>query len=304
MKNFLIIVLLFMLISCESENKEMKYEDVMKKYQYIDKIENDYDEQVDNEIYQYLFSEEKNKKHIDTFFEDIKINNSKEEQFIILTKILVQINMGNPYDISNITSDNYFINNIISVINKEFLNGKNNEKYEHLLINNFTDSEIFILLRCIDYNSEFNTYDEGYHKSNIPRIQKNMNKIENKYPLIETDNENYTSKLEDYENKEKEYIKKSISNYMLDKVNYDSKLSSLVHISENNKLLVMSVPYDPFETTKPIKYLYMNIKNYKDTKFMIYKNTLYIKDGNELYSVYLDGKGENEKLIKRIKFGG
>jgi hypothetical protein len=205
----------------------------------------------------------------------------------------------NQYDISNINEDNNIIEKINSILNNEFLNESNQEKYEKILNDNFTDEEIFLLFRSIYYNPEFNIYEKGEERSKIERIQKIREKIKDAFPLIETDNENYNEDLQKYEKNERSYIRNSISKYMKNKINYGDRLSSLVHISADNKILIMSTPYDPFGETKTVKYAEIKIKNYKKVKFKLYKNTLYIDDSGDIYSIYLDGEGKSE--IQKIK---
>ena len=302
MKVFGLIIALLLSISCSGGSIKVDYKSIIDKYQYVNEILEMTNQEVsdkDDKIYQYILSKEQGKKHIDTFFEEIKVKESKENQFLIFSRLLLQINRVNQYDISNINEDNNIIEKINSILNNEFLNESNQEKYEKILNDNFTDEEIFLLFRSIYYNPEFNIYEKGEERSKIERIQKIREKIKDAFPLIETDNENYNEDLQKYEKNERSYIRNSISKYMKNKINYGDRLSSLVHISADNKILIMSTPYDPFGETKTVKYAEIKIKNYKKVKFKLYKNTLYIDDSGDIYSIYLDGEGKSE--IQKIK---
>ena len=119
MKVFGLIIALLLSISCRGGSIKVDYKSIIDKYQYVNEILEMTNQEVsdkDDKIYQYILSKEQGKKHIDTFFEEIKVKESKENQFLIFSRLLLQINRVNQYDISNINEDN----NIIEKIKKLF----------------------------------------------------------------------------------------------------------------------------------------------------------------------------------------
>ena len=104
MKVFGLIIALLLSISCRGGSIKVDYKSIIDKYQYVNEILEMTNQEVsdkDDKIYQYILSKEQGKKHIDTFFEEIKVKESKENQFLILSRLLLQINkVNNKYKVA------------------------------------------------------------------------------------------------------------------------------------------------------------------------------------------------------------
>ena len=92
MKVFGLIIALLLSISCRGGSIKVDYKSIIDKYQYVNEILEMTNQEVsdkDDKIYQYILSKEQGKKHIDTFFEEIKVKESKENQFLIFPTIQI-----------------------------------------------------------------------------------------------------------------------------------------------------------------------------------------------------------------------
>ena len=76
MKVFGLIIALLLSISCRGGSIKVDYKSIIDKYQYVNEILEMTNQEVsdkDDKINKYILTKEQGKKHIDIFFEEIKV---------------------------------------------------------------------------------------------------------------------------------------------------------------------------------------------------------------------------------------
>ncbi len=308
MKKIVIFFILFYItISCKGANNPMKYENILSKYSFIKEMYEEYERvnrfnEQNNNLISYIEYLEQNRKSIENFkMIDFNKKNVEYKLEFLSREIIRLENEGFYYKDRDIW--NFYKNEILNLVIQD--NGNIYEKYRVILGNNFNENEIELLLKELFYNFETEEYEIPHYKKGDEN-NKLVYKIENELrsyesDTVETDNTEFEKNYSDKIKKENKIIKKKIAPYMNDKINYYSMEPSnnyypeLVHISKDKKRLL--IMYVDVELNNAIKYGEIKIKNYNRLTMNIYKNTLYIGDGEDIYSIYLDKKGES-KIIK------
>ena len=299
-----IIIMLFLLVSCYSENKEannkkevgknmnkilenrkyMTFDEFNEKYSYWDdNNERNYGYSIESEdkniLGKYINYKEKNLKKYIPLYKDnvfnIPFENMNEEEAVIqLVKIIVEVyKKGLPelLDNSNMGKRISFIPGFTSEIETYIYKLKSEKrKFYELLENNFKKEDIEIMLKILTYNVEFENYmvEEKYNLKKVDEILNELEKVEGltEQQWIEIESN-------------------SIGPLFENEVN---NIFGFLYLLNDNRIMIVNRNE---ETKKEIK-----VKDYKKTEAALYKDIIYIRDDNKIYEYSLD----NLEIIKII----
>ena len=278
MERKIIIIMLFLLVSCYSENKEANNKKEVGKNN-----ERNYGYSIESEdkniLGKYINYKEKNLKKYIPLYKDnvfnIPFENMNEEEAVIqLVKIIVEVyKKGLPelLDNSNMGKRISFIPGFTSEIETYIYKLKSEKrKFYELLENNFKKEDIEIMLKILTYNVEFENYivEEKYNLKKVDEILNELEKVEGltEQQWIEIESN-------------------SIGPLFENEVN---NIFGFLYLLNDNRIMIVNRNE---ETKKEIK-----VKDYKKTEAALYKDIIYIRDDNKIYEYSLD----NLEIIKII----
>ena len=274
MKISYLLLLMLTLVMCTkgvSNTNKMKYLNYNKfkeKYSYFYYNNDDFDDKVlipttkalsemeSDILVLYLREKERKMEYLVSFRENYLNKLNYTDQIIQLGILIIEVNEQNK--ILNDINISDFFGGLLNKIKRNV--GK--ERFYDIIERNFTKDEIYIIIKSITYNPEFEYY-EVEDVVNMPKIEEVNNELREKKSL--TDQEWTEREGKRYENIFK---------------NEDTRIFENIFLLSDNKIIIAN---DKKEILKEIK-----VKNYKKTEFLVYKDILYISDDKKIYEISLD----------------